>query len=84
LAGLETSLGEAWKLPAKGSRRKRAAKLAKSAQFALQKVEFNDMIPIKAAATIYDDHKDGFNPKSYQAANGSPLADKWDTVMKEE
>jgi hypothetical protein len=54
--GLETSLGEAWKPPAEGSRRNRAGKLAESAQLALEDEEFEDMIPIYAAAAISDDH----------------------------
>ena len=87
LAGLETSLGEAWKPPAEGSRRNRSGKdtLAESAQLALKDEEFEDMIPIYAAAAISNDHEDGIdNPKSYKAATESPLADKWDTAMKEE
>jgi len=89
LAGLETSLGDAWKPPAKGSRRNRTGKntLAESAQLALEDEEFEDMIPIYAAAAISDnhDHEDGIDdPKSYKAATESPLADKWDTAMKEE
>jgi len=42
------------------------------------------MTPIYAAAAISDHHKDGIDPKSYQAATESPLADKWDTAMEEE
>jgi len=85
LAGLETSLGEAWKPPAEGSRRNRAGKLAESAELALEDEEFEYMIPIYAAAVISDDHEDGIDdPKSYKAATESPLADKWDTAMKEE
>ena len=45
------------------------------------------MIPIHAAAAIADnhDHEDGIdNPKSYKVATESPLAEKWDTAMKEE
>jgi len=84
LAGLETSLGDAWKSPAEGSRRNRAGKLAESAQLALEDEEFEDMIPSYAAAAISDDHEDGIDPKSYKAATESPLADKWDTAMKEQ
>jgi len=84
LAGLETSLGDAWKPPAEGSRRNRTGKLAESAQLALEDEELEDMIPIYAAAAISDDHEDAINPKSYKAATESPLADKWDTPMKEE
>jgi len=41
------------------------------------------MIPIYAAGVISDDHEDGIEePKSYKAATESPLAEKWDTVMK--
>ena len=45
------------------------------------------MIPIYAAAAISDnhDHEDGIDdPTSYKAATESPLAEKWDTAMKEE
>jgi len=67
LAGLERSLGDAWKPLAEGSRRNRAGKdtLAESAQLALEDKEFEDMIPIYAAAAISDDHEDGIDdPKS--------------------
>jgi len=87
LAGLGTSPGDAWKPPAEGSRRNRAGKdtLAESAQLALEDEEFEDMIPIYAAAVISDDQEDGIDdPKSYKAATESTLADKWDTAMKEE
>jgi hypothetical protein len=85
LAGLGLSPEEEWKLPAEGSRRNRTGKLAESAQLALEDEEFEDMIPIYAAAGISDDHEDGINdPESHKAATESPLADKWDTVMKEE
>jgi len=84
LAGLRTSLGDAWKPPAEGSRRNRAGKLAESAQLALEDEEFEDMIPIYAAAAISDNHKDAIDPKSYKAATESPLAEKWDTAMKDE
>jgi len=58
LAGFETSLGDAWKPPAEGSRRNRAGKdtLAESAQLALEDEEFEDMIPIYAGAAISNDH----------------------------
>jgi hypothetical protein len=84
LAGLETSLGDAWKPPAKGSRQNRAVKdtLAESAQLALEDEEFKDMIPIYTAAVISDDQEDGIDDsKSYKAATESPLAEKWDTAM---
>jgi len=86
LAGLETSLGDAWKPPAEGGRRNHAGKdtLAESAQLALEDEEFEDMIHINAAAAISDDHEDAIDPKSYKAAPESPLAEKWDTAMKEE
>jgi len=85
LAGLDTSLGDAWKPPAEGSRRNRAGKLAESAQLALEDEEFEDMILIYAAAAISDDHEDGINnPMSYKAATESLLGDKWDTGMKDE
>jgi len=79
------SLGDAWKPPGEGSRRNRAGTLAASAQLALEDEEFEDVIPIHAAAVISDDHEDGIdNPKSYKAATESPLTNKWDTAMKEE
>ena len=88
LAGLESSLGDAWKPPAEGSRRNRAGKdtLAESAQLALEDEKFEDMIPIDAAAAISNnhDHKDGIDPKSYKAAPESPLADKWHSAIKQE
>ena len=45
------------------------------------------MIPIYVVAVISDnlDHKDGIDDAmSYKAATESPLAEKWDTAMKEE
>jgi len=87
LAGLETSLGDVWKPPAKGSRRNRAGKdtLTESAQLALKDYEYEDMITIYAAAAISDYHEDGIgDPKSYNAAPESPLAEKSDTAMNEE
>jgi len=86
LAGLETSIGDPWKPPAEGSRPHSAGKdmLAECAQLSLEDEEFEHMIPIYTAAAISDDRKDGINPKSYQAATESPLANKWDTVMKQE
>jgi hypothetical protein len=60
LAGLETSLGDIWKTPAKGTRRNRAGqdKFAEFAQWAFEDEEFKDMISIYTAAAITDDHKD--------------------------
>jgi hypothetical protein len=87
LAGLETSLGDAWKPPAEASRRNRAGKetLAESAQLTLEDEEFEDMIPIYAAAVASNDHEDGIDDsKSFKAATESPLADKWDMTMKAE
>ena len=86
-AGLETSLGDAWKPPAEGSHRNRSGKdtLAESAQLALEDEEFEDMIPIYATAAISNDHEDGIDDiKSYKAATESPLANNWYTAMKEE
>ena len=85
LAALETSLGDAWKPPAKGSCQNRAGKdtSADCAQLALEDVEIDDMIPIYAAAAISDDHEEGIDyPTSYKAAAESPLAKKWHTAMK--
>jgi len=85
-AGLETSPADARKPLAKGSHRNRAGKdtLVESAQLALEDEEFEDMIPIYAAAAISDDHVDGIDdPKSYKAATESPLTENCDTAMKE-
>jgi hypothetical protein len=85
LAGLESSFGDAWKLPAEGSHRNRAGKLTEPAQLALEDEEFEDMIPLYAAAVISDNHEDGIDdPMSYKAATESPLANKWDMAMKQE
>jgi len=87
LAGFETSLGDAWTPLGEGSHQNRCGKnrLAESAQLALEGEECEDMIPIYAAAAISDDHEDGLDDqKSYKAATESPLAEKWDTAMKEE
>jgi len=41
------------------------------------------MIPIYAAAAISNNHKDEIDdPKSYNAATESPLAERWDKAMK--
>jgi len=59
--------------------------LAESAQLALENEQFEDMIPIYAAAVISDDHEDGIDdPKSYKAATESLLAEKWDMAMTEQ
>jgi len=89
LAGLETSLEDAWKPPAEGSRRKYCVKdtLAESAQLALEDEQFENIIPIHAAAAISDNHnhEDGIDdPKSYKEATDSLLAKIWDTAMKEQ
>jgi len=79
------SLGDAWKPPAEGSRSNHAGRVAESAQLALEDEPFENIIPIYAAAVISDDHEDWINdPRSYKAATESPLAEKWDTVMKGE
>jgi hypothetical protein len=83
-AGLETSLGEAWKLLAEGSHRNRADELAESAQLALEDEEFEDMLPIFASAAISNNHEDGMDPKSHKGTTESPLAEKCDTAMKQE
>jgi len=66
-AGLETSLGDAWKPPAEGNHQNCAGKetFAESAQFALEDNEFKDMIPISAVAAISDDHEDAINEPNY-------------------
>jgi len=87
LAGLETSLQDAWKLPAQCSHRNLAGNdsLAESAQLVLEDDEFEDMIAIHAAAAISNDHEDGINDsKYYKAATKSPLTNQWDMAMKEE
>jgi len=77
LAGLKSSLGDGWKPPAEGSHPNRAGKLEESAQLALEDEEFEDMIPIYAAAAISDDYEDGIDdPISHKAATESPLAEK--------
>jgi uncharacterized protein YozE (UPF0346 family) len=79
LAGLETSVGDAWKPPAEGSCRNCAGKdtLTECAQLALEDEGFKDMIPIDAATAISNDREDGIDdPKSYKAATKSPLTDK--------
>jgi hypothetical protein len=85
LTAFEMSLREEWKLLAEGSRRNHAGKLAESAQLAREDEEFEDMILIYATAAISNDHQDGINdPTCDKAATESPLADKWDTAIKEE
>jgi hypothetical protein len=86
LAGLETSLGDAWKLLAEASHWKCAGKdsLPESAHLALQDEEFKVMIPMYAAAAISDHHDNALDPKSYKAATECLLANKWGTAMKEE
>ena len=65
LAGLEMSLGDAWKPLAEGSRQTGAGKdtLAESAQLAREDEEFEDMLPIYAVAAISNnhDHEDGID-----------------------
>jgi len=80
------SPGDAWKPLAKCCGRNHNGKdtLAESAQLALEDEEFEDMIPIYAAAVISDSHKDAIDPKSYKSATEFPLGDKWDTAMKQE
>jgi hypothetical protein len=73
LAGLGTSLLDAWKPPADCSRPNRTGRerLAESAQLALEDEESEDMIPIYAAAANSNNHNhdDGIDdPKSYKAA----------------
>jgi hypothetical protein len=72
-------------MPANGSHRNHAGKLADSTHLALEDEEFKDMIPIYAASAISDDHEDNiYDPQCYRAATESLLAEKWDTAMKEE
>jgi hypothetical protein len=78
LAGLETSLGEAWKPPAEGSRRNRTAMLPQSAQLALEDEEFEDMIPMYVLAAISNNHNhdDGIDDRmSYKPATESLLTE---------
>jgi hypothetical protein len=86
MAGLETSLGDAWKPPAEGNHQNHARKemLAEPAQFTLEGEAFEDMIFIYAAVAILDHHEDGIDPKSYKAGSECPLAEKWNTAMKDE
>jgi len=81
------SLRDAWKQLAEGSRRNCAAQdtLAESAQLALEDEEFEDMIPIYAAASISDDNEDGIDDRNcYKALTESLLAVNWDTAMNQE
>jgi hypothetical protein len=66
LAGLETSLGDAWKPPAEGSSRNHSGKdtFTESAQLDLEDEEFEDMIPLCAAAAIFDNQDGIDDPKS--------------------
>jgi hypothetical protein len=86
LAGLVTSIADAWEPTAEGSRRNCTGKdtLAKSAQLALEDEEFEDMIRIYAVAAISDNHEEGIDdPMSYKAATESPLFDPWDMALTE-
>ena len=85
-AGLETSLVDEWKLPAKGRSQNRAGEdsWAESAQCALEDDKLEDMILMYASVAISDNHRDAINRKSYKVATVSPLADKWDMAIKEE
>jgi len=86
LAGIATSLGDAWKPPAEGSRRNHGGNdtLPQSTKLALEDEEFEDMIPIYAVAAISDDHEDAIDPKSFKRATESPLAEKWDMATNDE
>jgi hypothetical protein len=59
--------------------------LAESVQLAIEDEEFEEMIPINAAAAIskHHDHEAAIDQKSYKAAIKSPLAEKWDTARKQ-
>jgi hypothetical protein len=67
LAGLEMSLGDAWKQPAERSRRNGSGleKLVEPAQLALEDEKFGNMIPIYAVTAISDDQEEEINPKSF-------------------
>jgi len=85
-AGLDTSLGDAWKPLAEGSHQDCTGKnvLAESAQLALEDEDFEDIIPIYTAAAISNDHEDGIDDlKSYKATTESTLADTLGTAMRE-
>jgi len=86
LTGLWTSFGDAWEPPAEGSRQNHTGKdkLSVSSQLALEDEEFGDIIPIYRAAAISNDQEDAIESESYEAATESPLADTWDTAMKEQ
>jgi hypothetical protein len=58
--------------------------LAESAQWALEDEDFEEMFPIDPAGAISHNHMDEIDPKSAYAATESPLAEKWDSVIKEE
>jgi hypothetical protein len=83
LASLESSVGDAWKPPAEGSQRNRGGLLANSAQLLLEDEEFECTILIDAGAASSDNHDDGINRRSYNAATESPLTENWDMVMKD-
>jgi hypothetical protein len=77
LAGIQLSLGNASKRPAKGSHRNRATKLAEKQQLALDDEEFEDVIPIYTPAAIYDNHVDDIvDTVSYRAVTESLLTEK--------
>lgn len=87
LVGLETSLRPAWMPRAEGSLHNRAGKdwWAESARLDRKDEDFEDMIPIYAAAAISQDQEDRFDdPKSYNAESESPLTAKWETEIKAE
>jgi len=82
LPGLETSLGDAWKLQAEGGHENNVGKLVESPQLALEDKQFNNMIPINTAAAISDNHKDEIDsPSSYKAAMESLRTKRWDTAI---
>ena len=86
LAGLGMSLGDGGKPPAEGSHWNRAGKnmLAESEKLDLEDEEFENMIPIYAAAAIsknHDDQEGIDDPNYYKGAIESPLAERWDTTM---
>jgi len=84
LSGLVTLLGDAGEQPAECSCGNRDGKLAESPQLALEDEEFEDMIPISAAAILSNDYDEGIDPKSYKSATQSALTETWNMVMKEE
>jgi len=78
LARHETSLGDAWMPPAEGCCLNYTGKLPECAQLSLEDEEFENMIPIHAAAVFSDYQKDRIDDlKSHSAVTECLLTEKW-------